>query len=551
MHNLFIFGIGGTGARVIRALNMLLAANGGMMEEKVKKDNGEEIVKTTRVVPIIIDYDVKNGDKTRALDTLTSYSKLHKEIYNGINTSVKHPLNGFFSTQVAEMREIIQDKSGKTTFNLQYNPPASAKKYSDSIGYDSLDGDLQLTQKLLETLYNTSTNQEFAELYIDTTVGFRGNPNIGSVMLNNISQTREFKEFASVCNGNTGDRVVIIGSLFGGTGSSGIPVLVNAIRNSAINGVNSAKISTILVCPYFKIGAPDEKQRQKGVIDDKIFESKTKAALYYYEDALNDKIDAIYYIGDKNKNTLPHHVGEDEQRNPAHIVELISAMAITHFNDLGQANLTQTDPNTGRRLNHWKYGFEVDIDNAQDFNFSMFPQQSRQAVDSLISFALAGKLVKNYILGNNKDCKAANFYKISGIDKDVAAKNDKEKALNEALNDFIKYYEKFVGWMDELESGSHHRLKSFDFEAKELCDILKTHPFRKENKNFFGKVTMDPTLKETDIFSAMSQIYKTVHMPEGKANELVPDDTLSYAFFHTLYTACCKIVKEKLNLKNK
>ena len=156
-------------------------------------------------------------------------------------------------------------------------------------------GDLKSTQELLNTLYNTSTSQEVAELHIDTTVGFRGNPNIGSVMLNNLNKSKEFLEFSRICNGLNGDRVVIIGSLFGGAGSSGIPVLVNSIKKSERTGVNSAKIATVLVFPYFKVGVPEENRRHEGVIDDKIFESKTKAALYYYEDALNDKIDAIYY----------------------------------------------------------------------------------------------------------------------------------------------------------------------------------------------------------------------------------------------------------------
>lgn len=539
MHNLFIFGIGGTGARVIRALNMLLAANGGYMED-------------TKVFPIIIDYDVKNGDKTRALESLKLYNKVHKDIYTGTTFDEDHPEKGFFASEVLEMKEALKAQGGQSTFNLQYNPPSTAKKYSDSIGHSALNGDLQITQNLLETLYNNSQDQEFAELHIDTTVGFRGNPNIGSVMLNNLHKSKEFKEFSSLCNGLGGDRVVIIGSLFGGTGSSGIPVLVNAIRNSQRAGVNSAKIATILVCPYFKIGAPDDSKRQEGVIDDKIFESKTKAALYYYQDALNEKIDSIYYLGDNDKNTLQHNVGKEEQKNPAHLVELVSAMAVTHFSSLSEDDMKSLD-GEGKRKNHWKYGFDLDIDNVRDIDFSMFAKENGKTVNNdikhLIAFALAGRVLRDYIIGSNKDCSSANFYKVTGLDKDVAAKSNLEKKFHSTVTDFLSYFQSYVEWMAELENGSAHRLINFDFNSDELCDLLKTHPFRKEKKTIFGKSEMIPTLNSKDLFSEMSSAFKKDQMPEGKSDNVLPTVTLSYAFFRSLYVAACKIVDEKLNLK--
>ena len=538
MHNLFVFGIGGTGARVIRALNMLLAANGGIYKDK---DSDGNIVNETRVIPIIIDYDVNNGDKIRALDSLNSYVRLHKEIY----VNEQKVKEGYFSTDIMEMRELLQNKGGKSSFNFQYNYPSGSTKFSDRIGFSALDGELQATGSLLSTLYNSSHNQEFAELYIDTTVGFRGNPNIGSVMLNSMRNTREFQEFSSLCGSE--DKVVIIGSLFGGTGSSGIPVLVNAIRNSKSQDVHAVKIATVLVCPYFKIGSPEPEKRKYGVIDDKIFESKTKAALYYYQDALNSKIDAIYYLGDRSKNTLQHNIGEEEQKNPAHIVDFISALAVTHFNELDEITMKACD-SRGNYQKHWKYGFNIDLDEVSTLDFSMFPEQSRIDVKRLIAFALAGFTVKENILNSNKDCANANFYKLSGLDKPVASKNQKEKHLSETLSHFVTFFNLFMEWTQELESGASHNLLGYDFNVKEICDLLKTHPFRKEKKGFFSKVVKEPTLRPSDIFSVMSQTYKSVHMQEGKDKDLNAQDTLTHAFFHSLYDACLKMVNEKLDL---
>ena len=56
MAKLYVFGIGGTGSRVIKALTMLLASG-------VKLNNGFDTV-----IPIIIDPDTANGDLNKTAD---------------------------------------------------------------------------------------------------------------------------------------------------------------------------------------------------------------------------------------------------------------------------------------------------------------------------------------------------------------------------------------------------------------------------------------------------------------------------------------------------
>ena len=65
---LYIFGIGGTGSRVIKALSMLFASG-------AKLDNGFDTV-----VPIIIDPDVSNGDLNRTKDILKLYQEIRSYI---------------------------------------------------------------------------------------------------------------------------------------------------------------------------------------------------------------------------------------------------------------------------------------------------------------------------------------------------------------------------------------------------------------------------------------------------------------------------------------
>lgn len=65
MNKTYVFFVGGTGARVLRSLTMLLASGCRM------KDGGA-------IVPVVIDYDVKNGDLKEAKDLLDCYCNISK-----------------------------------------------------------------------------------------------------------------------------------------------------------------------------------------------------------------------------------------------------------------------------------------------------------------------------------------------------------------------------------------------------------------------------------------------------------------------------------------
>ena len=49
----------------------------------------------------------------------------------------------------------------------------------------------------------------------------------------------------------------------------------------------------------------------------------------------NDSIDSIYYVGDNVHNVYENHEGGSEQRNDAHLIELIAALAALDFSETG------------------------------------------------------------------------------------------------------------------------------------------------------------------------------------------------------------------------
>ena len=161
-------------------------------------------------------------------------------------------------------------------------------------------------------------------------VGFKGNPNIGSVVLNQISNSSDFETFANSFEQN--DKIFIVSSIFGGTGASGFPLLLKTLRTSKTipnyANINSATIGAITILPYFRL-----ETNKQSEIDSSTFISKTRSALAYYEKNIssNHQIDTLYYLGDDLTNTYENNEGGASQKNDAHLIEFMAASAIIDF----------------------------------------------------------------------------------------------------------------------------------------------------------------------------------------------------------------------------
>lgn len=313
MSKLFIFGIGGTGARVIKSLTMLLAAG-----VELKDSNGDEI---SKVIPIIIDPDSSNGDLTRTSTILQRYQAIRKKL-----NFEKSQFNNFFKTEITSLSDLSENpnEESKTvadhfTFHLQGVANQKFEKYINATALG------KANKALIEVLFSKEN------LNADMELGFKGNPNLGSVVLNQFKDSIEFKQFAS--RYETGDKIFIISSIFGGTGAAGFPLLVKNIRTAEDPLPNhsllrQAVIGAITVLPYFGVETnPNSK------IDKATFISKTKAALSYYSRNLsgNKSLNALYYIGDDITKDYENHEGSSEQKNKAHFIEFVSALSVIDF----------------------------------------------------------------------------------------------------------------------------------------------------------------------------------------------------------------------------
>lgn len=311
--NLYIFAVGGTGSRVIKALTMLLAS-------------GVVMKNTDTVVPIIVDPHRGNKDLKRTEDLLKNYQRIRKSLK-------KEPKNGdFFATKINTLKEMVDTSDLVSDAYVFEMKGVSNEKFKDYIGYSSLND----SNKALATLLFSEKNLE-----TEMDIGFVGNPNIGSVVLNQFKESTEFKFFAS--NFKPHDRIFIISSIFGGTGAAGFPIILKNIRGATSDVPNhsflqNATIGAITVLPYFGVEPNEDK-----VIDKATFVSKTKSALYYYAKGVNPAVNKLYYVGDEVNKDYGYDPGSNGQQNDAHFVEMAAALSIVDFMNTPSELLTSIE----------------------------------------------------------------------------------------------------------------------------------------------------------------------------------------------------------------
>ena len=346
MPRLFVFAIGGTGSRVLKSLTMLLASG-----VKPKSDKQYEIV------PIIIDPHKSNDDLIRTIELLKNYQNIKKEIQTD---------SGFFSVSISTLDKLISSKNSASesfTYNLQQ---VSNTKFSDYIDYNQLPPE---SKALTDILFSGSSINKRGEtvdlLDIEMDIGFVGNPNIGSVVLNQFKDSKEFIEFAN--NFNLDDRIFIISSIFGGTGAAGFPTVLKNIRDAINNQtiakkgyLQDAKIGALSVLPYFNI-----ETKENSPIKISEFITKTKAALYYYKDNVtgNDSVNAMYYIGDSYVGkSYVNDPGDNGQKNDAHFIELVSALSIIDFLEIPDYNLESISGKATKAI-YREFAIKNDVNN--------------------------------------------------------------------------------------------------------------------------------------------------------------------------------------------
>lgn len=463
MSKLFVFGIGGTGSRVLKSLTMLLAAG--------VKTNVDEII------PIVIDKDETNGDMVK--------TKRLIEVYIATQQKFTHDSGKFFSTKMS----LLDD-------NLCLPLKDKQRKFADYIGINQLD---DANRALVEALFSQKA------LDMETTEGFRGIPSIGSVVLNQFEQSDIFKTFANQFR--KGDKIFIISSIFGGTGASGFPLLTKTLRGDTLlpnwDSVRKAPIGAISVLPYFIVGDPNEEGKVN--VDSDTFSSKAKAALAYYAETLDGQIDDMYYAGDSKHSTFAYSAGGSKQTNYAQFVELVSALSIIDF---ANKSITETDAQTA----YHEFGILNPQHKADQVIFDDLHTDTKKIIcNPLIQFYAFKQYMQLIFDTENKHQPWAHNYPAKS-NNDFDAKFRQSAAMQD-LDECLK---NFSVWLEELADNNFHKRSfvpfnlsatSFAFvNGKSDKCMVKTGNVRYKNWAWLdNELNKACTKKETQVSETMTK----------------------------------------------
>ena len=401
-NNLFIFGIGGTGTRVVKSLIMLLSAGVKINAEKV--------------VPILIDPHETSDEYRKVKMMLEQYEKMFQHAKT-TNTS-------FFSTEILPLgklhSETINDAEKiDNSFGLSFSKYAK-NTFEEFIGYNK---DMSSQDQALVSMFFSEKDRKS-----EMAVGFRGNPSMGSVILNKLEDSEEFKFFKRVFN--TGDKIFLVSSIFGGTGASGFPLLLKNLQSAGDN-IQKAVKGAVSVMPYFKLN-----ENRDSFIDSNSFITKTKAALSFYENQLKG-IDELYYIADSQ--LAMHNNDEKIQENAAHLVEMMAAMGIIDFTSLPKGYDTKV-PSTSRDSNFHECSVELDTKELSLYNLD--EDTLRIIHKPIIKFLFLTYVYNN--LGRKADSQPW-FKETLGSEFDDAFKKG-----NGEFEPLVKFLVDYNSWLREM-----------------------------------------------------------------------------------------------------
>jgi len=461
MSKLYIFGIGGTGSRVLKSLTMLLAS-------------GVECGVDT-IVPIVIDRDMSNQDLTRTQELIENYIAVNN-IAPKTDSQKKHK-NRFFNTKIKLLNNDL-------CLQLKDN----TQKFDEFIGKSTMSIE---NKALVDMLFSKDT------LDLDMTEGFQGNPNIGSVVLNQFDDSDIFKEFAN--DFRTGDSIFIISSIFGGTGASGFPLLrkvlhtpnqkdANGLLLSNWGLINKAPIGAISVLPYFNVKAATDDS----LVDSDTFIDKTRAALSYYKTE-DKKLDTLYYIADTKTTTYPHHKGGNSQKNDAHFVELAAAMSILDFVNpaLQQKNINRDSIGEIVRTTYKEFGISTN----NDIGFVNLEDETKNLIINQLSRFLLFRNYMQYI-----------FYKVNRNQPYARGRFNEDFRSENVIQKLEKVQDSFFTWLTEMEN-QNRKFKPFNLAAREAFNFVEGNINMFTKPDWFDKIRYKNWAKVDNELN--HQIYKT------------------------------------------
>jgi hypothetical protein len=338
MAQVFVIGIGGTGMRCIEAFTHLCAI--GMFDN-------------TDVHLLALDTDKDNGNFTRLKNLKEAYVKT-----KGVNKRQYALEDTFFSANL-HYYQFSPEYSRKPTFEGLYN-------------YDQIKRSDPQKASIADLLF-TDNAKEF-----DLKHGYRAQTHLGSMLMFHsiLAETENsditnlkgegirtgnvkgfIDELANACQSGK-PRVFILGSVFGGTGASSIPIIPKALIEGAKKmgvaiDLSTAYFGATLLTSYFSFPPPNatDLTNQKVIATSDKFALNSQAAMMFYEvdETVKKTYQRFYMMGTEGMEKVRSGgeivegktiTGGKDQANDSHYIELLSAFAAWDFFNTNENDLS-------------------------------------------------------------------------------------------------------------------------------------------------------------------------------------------------------------------
>lgn len=479
MSKCFIFAIGGSGARILNTFTHLMATG-----------CANDVMQNWVIEPIIVDLDDTNGNTTECIETLQLYADLHADLHTSQGQAP------YF--RVPFTRTVGTGKN----FTLQLHANGNSS-LSTAINYSALPDPKD--RQLIDLLYSTPT------LNMTLNRGFKGVPSIGTIVLNQFKQSAIYQSFTQQYA--QGDRIFIIGSIFGGTGAAGLPILLKNIRQGGPL-LQNAPIAIMPVQPYYQVATDPTGQ---SMIDSSTFIARTKAALHHYAAHL-DEAHLTYHVGFNSTDVFSNHDGGTQQHNPPMAIELVAATGILDFLARPDQSFPALNaPNFSSSRDELVYGFTANEKGHFSLDSLTAPQRAWLA-EPLVTYYYAC-LMSFYTwtgITINKNASVVGIKFTPNFGQTPFAKN------------YHKYHVRFMDWLHRMSQNSGEP-GFFPFET--TGDLAAGVQHWEANKRLPYLIKNLPiTTKRGLIFKSLPESIKEAfnHFTGGNIQALAGNDAHMY-----------------------
>lgn len=476
----YVIGIGGTGAKIIESFIHISAA--GLIDSKEK------------INLVFVDADVSNGNGNRALNI--------KELYA---TSKQMPGFDLHQTDIGYKADPSGNEIRKWSI-IDSDNNSLKKLFIEEFTEHTP------AEDLLRVLYSEEELSEPLEK------GFKGHPNIGSLVI-----TKNFDinadpwvylmgDKSTILNEATNENVKIIlcGSVFGGTGAAGIPTISKILYERFATQAR-VSLSCILMLPYFSFNGMNLTGIKAA--SDKFIENTKYALEYYHNEKYYDYFTKLYVIGDDvliecDKASL----GGQEQVNRSLIPELIASLAIKDCieDQSGDKKVSYSRKSTDEK-DIWKSLPMTDVEKNKLLQYMLF---------SLHYTKLYHPMLRSYIKSQSipkHETWVMSFFSKRGV-------NIFAPESIKGLDNQFDYCSEYLRWLREMFSVEQYKT----FIEVQLFD--ESHSNKIKNMNNIDYI-VDPKLRKSIRYD---HIYKAMN------SSRITNDAKSEigTFFNVLYDKC-------------